>query len=79
LQLAPGVAEPTSKKTTSGSVNGRYVEFAFKASTDANAKTISGIWWADATAPIAAYVLTYWTDGLGADWEPPRDLWRRYS
>jgi hypothetical protein len=78
-QLAPGVAEPATKKTTSGAVNGHYVEFAFRTSTDANAKTICGVWWADATAPIAAYVLAFWTDGLGENWEPIRDVWRRYS
>lgn len=78
-QLTPGVAEPTSKKTTSGAVNGRYVEFAFRASADPSAKTICGVWWADSTAPIAAYILAYWSDGLGNNWEPLRDVWRRYS
>lgn len=78
-QLTPGVAEPTSKKTTSGEVNGHYVEFAFRTSTDPTAKTICGVWWADANAPIAAYILAYWSDGLGENWEPLRDVWRRYS
>jgi hypothetical protein len=78
-QLAPGVAEPATRKTTSGLVNGRYVEYAFKTSADPNAKAVCGLWWADATAPIAAYVLAYWTDGLGESWEPLRDVWRQYS
>jgi hypothetical protein len=78
-QLAPGVAEPDTRTTTSGTVNGRYVEYAFKSSADANAKTVCGMWWSDATEPIAAYLLAFWADGLGEKWEPLRDLWHRYS
>jgi hypothetical protein len=78
-QLTPGVSEAATKKTTSGTVTGRYVEFAYKTSNDANGKAVCGVWWADANAPIAAYLLAYWTDGLGESWEPLRDVWRRYS
>jgi hypothetical protein len=77
--LASGVGEPTTKKTTSGTVNGRYVEFAYKTSNDANGKPVCGMWWSDASAPIAAYLLAYWSEGLGENWEPLRDVWRRYS
>jgi hypothetical protein len=78
-QMAPGVAKPTTKRTTSGEVNGRYVEYAFKTSSDANGKTMCGLWWSDSTTPIAAYLVAYWDDELGQSWEPMRDLWRRYS
>jgi hypothetical protein len=78
-QLAPGVAAPATRRTKSGGVTGRYVEYAFKTSGDPNAKVVCGIWWADATAPIAAYIIAYWADGLGERWEPLRNLWRRYG
>ncbi|GAA1816418.1 hypothetical protein HC028_10305 [Planosporangium flavigriseum] len=78
-RLAPGVGEPTTKKTTSGTVNGRYVEFAYKTTNDATGKPVCGVWWSDANAPIAAYLLAYWSEGLGESWEPLRDVWRRYS
>jgi hypothetical protein len=78
-QMAPGVGEPATKKTTSGAVSGRYIEYAYKSRPDAAGKTVCGMWWSDDKAPIAAYVLAFWADGLGESWEPLRDLWRRYS
>ncbi|GII23507.1 hypothetical protein [Planosporangium mesophilum] len=78
-QLTPGVAEPSTKRTTSGSVNGRYIEFAYKTGTEPDPRPVCGVWWSDEKAPVAAYMLSFWGDGMGESWDPMRDVWRRYS
>ena len=60
-------------------MNGRYIEFAYKTAPDPDPRPVCGMWWSDANAPIAVYMLSFWTDGVGASWEPMRDVWRRYS
>ncbi|AGZ45384.1 hypothetical protein AFR_35640 [Actinoplanes friuliensis DSM 7358] len=74
-KLTPGVGPATERATPSGRTNGNYVEFAYPAS----GKTVSGIWWDDAATPVAAYLLAYWKEGTGSQWEPMRDIWARYA
>ncbi|WP_412745178.1 hypothetical protein [Krasilnikovia sp. MM14-A1004] len=78
-QLAPGVAEATKRATPSGRMNGNYVEYAYKVTEGGGDRVVSGIWWDDAQAPVAAYLLAYWKEGIGEKWEPMRDLWSRYA
>ncbi|MGC9666763.1 hypothetical protein ACNTMW_09425 [Planosporangium sp. 12N6] len=78
-QLTPGVAEPGTKKTTSGKVEGNYIEYAFRNPGDSTNRVVCGTWWDDADSPVAAYIIAFWTDGIGESWEPLRDVWRRYS
>lgn len=77
-QLAPGCVPPAQKETTSGSSSGSYIEFAYRASTGAHAgQVVAGVWWDNATTPVAAYITGYWVSGLGANWAGLRDLWTR--
>ncbi|RZU49648.1 hypothetical protein EV385_1401 [Krasilnikovia cinnamomea] len=78
-QLAPGVADATKRPTPSGRLNGNYVEYAYKVTEGGGERVVSGIWWDDAQAPVAAYLLAYWKEGVGEKWEPMRDLWSRYA
>ncbi len=79
-QLAPGVAEPTQRRTASGASSGSYVEFATNQGGDRPGRTIvAGIWWDNTDTPVACYLLAFWIDGLGESWEPLRDLWQHSS
>jgi hypothetical protein len=78
-QMAPGVGNPTPKRATSGKADGTYIEYAFRSSADTTNRTICGVWWDDTRTPVAAYMLAYWSEGMGESWEPLRDVWRRYS
>jgi hypothetical protein len=74
--LTPGAAaSATQRATPSGRTTGNYVEYAYQTS----GRTVSGIWWDDSTAPVAAYLLAYWKEGTGQKWEPMRDVWTRYA
>lgn len=77
--LAPGVAPATERATPSGRTTGNYVEYAYRLTESGTTRTVSGIWWDDAQAPVAGYLLAYWRDGLGEKWDPMRDLWSRYA
>ena len=77
--LTPGVAAATDRATPSGRTTGNYVEYAYKVTESDGVRTVSGIRWDEAEAPVGAYLLAYWTDGIGADWAPMRDLWGRYA
>jgi hypothetical protein len=77
--LTPGVAAVTDKTAPSGRTTGNYVEYAYQVTESDAVRTVSGIWWDDAGAPVGAYLLAYWTEGIGADWAPMRDLWGRYA
>lgn len=73
--LTAGAAAPSQKTSPSGRVQGDYIEFAYKASD----RVVTGVYWDDTDTPVAAYMLAYWTDGLGESWEPLRDLYSRYA
>jgi len=73
--LTPGAGPAVVRASPSGRTNGNYVEYAYQAS----GRTVSGIWWDDSTAPVAAYLLAYWKEGVGQKWEPMRDVWARYA
>jgi hypothetical protein len=77
--LAPGVGAAGEKAPPSGRTTGSYVEYAYSV-TEANVtQTVSGIWWDDAKAPVAAYMLAYWKAGVGESWAPMREVWARYA
>ncbi|OJF15104.1 hypothetical protein [Couchioplanes caeruleus] len=73
--LTPGVGPAGERATPSGRSNGNYVEYAYKVAN----RTVAGIWWDDASTPVAAYLLAYWKEGTGEKWEPMRDIWARYA
>ncbi len=77
--LAPGVAPPDERKAPSARTEGNYVEYAYRLTERGTTRTVSGLWWDDARAPVAGYLLAYWKDGVGERWEPMRDLWSRYA
>ena len=77
--LTPGVGAAVDKASPSGRTNGNYVEYAYKLTEGRAVRTVSGIRWDDAGTPVAGYLLAYWTDGIGSDWAPIRDLWARYA
>ena len=58
---------------------GNYVEYAYRLTERGTTRTVSGLWWDDAQAPVAGYLLAYWKDGVGESWAPMRDLWSRYA
>jgi hypothetical protein len=75
-QLAPGLAESARKAGGSGGPAGNYIEYALR---NSSGRTISGVWWDRDDSPAAVYIETLWEEGLGAKWEPLRDLWQRHS
>ena len=77
--LTPGVNPQTEKPTPSARISGNYSEYAYKVTEAKAVRTVAGIRWDDAQAPVAGYLLAYWTDSLGSDWAPMRDLWGRYA
>ncbi len=77
--LTPGVAPATEQASPSGRTTGNYAEYAYRLTESGTTRTISGIWWDDAQAPVAGYLLAYWREGLGEKWDPMRDLWSRYA
>jgi hypothetical protein len=77
--LTPGVAAAADKTAPSGRTTGNYVEYAYQVTERDAVRTVSGIRWDDAQAPVGAYLLAYWADGIGANWAPMRDLWGRYA
>lgn len=66
-------------KTPSGHSTGSYIEYAYKAGSGDKARVVSALWWDDDTAPVGAFLLAYWEDGVGKSWEPMRDVWARHS
>jgi hypothetical protein len=77
--LTPGAAAPSKKGGTSGKTNGTYIEYAYRVGTGDQARTTSGIWWEQDSAPVAAFIEVFWTDGIGEKWDALRDVWLRYS
>jgi hypothetical protein len=77
--LTPGVAAPTERNSPSGRTSGNYVEYSYKLTERGTDRIVSAIRWDDAHAPVAAYLLAFWTDGVGSNWAPMRDLWGRYA
>ena len=77
--LTPGVAPMTERVSPSGRTTGNYLEYAYRLTESGTTRTISGIWWDDAQAPVAGYLLAYWDEAVGGKWEPMRDLWSRYA
>ena len=77
--LTPGVGAATRRATPSGRTDGNYVEYAYKLTEGGVTRTVAAIWWDDAQAPVAGYLLAYWKEGLGESWDPVRDLWARYA
>jgi hypothetical protein len=81
-QLAPGVKPSASRGGASGTPSAApggaagvtYVEYAFRNSAG---RTIAGIWWGRNDSPASAYLEVPWEEGLGAKWEPIRDIWQR--
>jgi hypothetical protein len=69
--LTPGVEPPAG--------TGGYVEYAYRITEGKIVRTVSAIRWDDSRAPVAGYLLAYWTDGVGWNWAPMRDLWGRYA
>jgi hypothetical protein len=79
-ELTPGVTAGTDRKTTpSGRSEGGYIEYAYRANEPGPQRTVCGLWWDVADKPVAAYLLTFWKEGLGASWEPLRDVWGRHA
>jgi hypothetical protein len=74
--LAPGLREAT--RTTGGvtGATGSYIEYAFKGQ---DGRTICGVWWDRDDESSAFYMETLCENGLGGNWDPLRDLWRRTS
>ena len=68
-----GVGEPSVNRN---GLNGNYVEYAYTVGSD-QPRTVCAIWWDSTAEPVAAYMLGYWTEGVGQKWEPLRDLWAR--
>jgi hypothetical protein len=77
--LTPGVGAATQRPAPSARTTGNYVEYAYKLTEGRAVRTVAGIWWDDAQTPVAAYLLAYWTEGVGESWDPMRDLWSRYA
>jgi hypothetical protein len=77
--LTPGVGATVERATPSGRTSGNYVEYAYKITEQGRARAVSGLWWDDAQTPTAAYLLAYWTEGVGESWAPMRDIWTRYA
>ncbi|MFF5081032.1 hypothetical protein ACFY36_28615 [Actinoplanes sp. NPDC000266] len=77
--LTPGVGPATEGPTPSGRTTGNYVEYAYRLTEGGTTRTVSGVWWDDARAPVAGFLLAYWKEGVGEKWEPMRDLWSRYA
>jgi hypothetical protein len=77
--LTPGVGATVQRPAPSGRTTGNYVEYAYKITEQGRARTVSGLWWDDAQTPTAAYLLAYWTEGMGESWAPIRDIWTRYA
>ncbi len=77
--LTPGVAVAGERPAPSGRTSGSYVEYAYAVTQGSGARTVGGIWWDDARVPVAAYMLAYWTDGVGGSWAPMREIWARYA
>jgi len=75
-KLLPGVGKVETKKSTSGNVNGNYIEYGFKIE---DGRLFGGIWWDDAQRPVSGFLVANWKDGLDQKWEPLRDVWQRYS
>ncbi|GGQ57387.1 hypothetical protein [Couchioplanes azureus] len=73
--LTPGVGPVVERATPSGRTKGNYVEYAYRVS----GRTVAGIWWDDASTPVAAYLLAFWKEGAREKWEPMRDIWARYA
>jgi hypothetical protein len=73
------VAAATDKTAPSGRTTGNYVEYAYQVTERDVVRTVSGIRWDDVQAPVGAYLLASWADGIGANWAPMRDLWGRYA
>jgi hypothetical protein len=76
--LTPGAAQPSRKTTPSGKATGNYIEYAFRAGSNTQARTTCGIWWELENAPVAAFIEVYWTD-IGEKWDALRDVWQRYG
>lgn len=78
-ELAPGVAGgENARKAPSGRSEGSYIEYAFR-SDGAPVRTVSGVWWDKEEAPVGAFLLAFWAEGVGEDWEPIRDVWKRHA
>lgn len=77
--LTPGVAAPTQRPAPSGRTTGNYVEYAYRLTESGTTRTVGGVWWDDTKTPVAGYLLAYWKEGVGENWEPMRDLWSRYA
>jgi hypothetical protein len=77
--LAPEVGATVERAAPSGRTSGNYVEYAYKITEQGRARVVSGLWWDDAQTPTAAYLLAYWTEGLGQSWAPMRDIWTRHA
>jgi hypothetical protein len=79
-QLTTGVAGGVDRRATpSGRTEGGYIEYAYRTRDAGPPRTVCGLWWDVADKPVAAYLLTFWTEGLGESWEPMRDVWGRYA
>jgi len=78
--LTPGVeAGEASRAAPSGRTEGSYVEYAYRAGVGPDSRVVAALWWDDEDAPVGAYLLAFWADGLGSSWEPIRDVWRRHA
>jgi hypothetical protein len=77
--LTPGAGAPVQRPTPSGRTSGYYVEYAYKLTEGGVTRPVAAVWWDDAQAPVAGYLLAYWKEGLGESWDPMRDLWARYA
>lgn len=67
--LTPGAGPPTASK----------IEYAYRVTEGKAVRTVSAIRWEESPVPVAGYLLAYWTDGVGSNWAPMRDLWGRYA
>jgi hypothetical protein len=78
-RLAPGAAHLLRRPSASNRTRGEYIEFAYVSGTGAGAPIVAGLWWDNGDQPLAAYAEAPWAKGLGENWAPLRDAWKRYS
>jgi hypothetical protein len=78
--LTPGVtAGEPSRAAPSGRTEGSYIEYAYRAGAGPDARVVAALWWDHDEAPVGAYLLAFWVDGVGSSWAPIRDVWRRHA
>jgi hypothetical protein len=77
--LTPGVVPQREGASPSGNTTGDYVEYAYTVPSGKATLPVAAVWWDDASAPVGAYMIAFWTDKLGGSWDPLRGLWSEHA